>query len=69
MLHHKLMAERPHPHDHLTHRQTPWTDDSFLLFATFDKAESTDGRTDRQTDRWTDGRMLPSTLSPGLRSR
>ncbi len=30
----QLKADRPHPHDYSTHRQTPWTDnDSSLLFA------------------------------------
>ncbi len=35
-----LKADRPHPRDYLTHRQTPWTDnDSSLLFAALGKAE------------------------------
>ncbi len=39
----ELKADRPHPRDYSTHRQTPRTDnDSSLLFA--------DGRTDGQTD-------------------
>ena len=34
----KLKADRPHPHDYSTHRQTPWTDnESSLLFAALGK--------------------------------
>ncbi len=36
----KLKADRPHPRDYSTHRQTPWTDnDSSLLFAALGKAQ------------------------------
>ena len=35
----KLKADRPHPRDNSTHRQTPWTD-----------CERSDGRTDGRTD-------------------
>ncbi len=53
----KLKADRLHPRDHSTHRQTPWTDnDSSLLFVARGKAK-TDRRTDRRTDRPTDGQM------------
>ncbi len=35
-----LKADRPHPRDYSTHRQTPWTDKvSTLLFAALGKAE------------------------------
>ncbi len=48
----KLKADRPHPRDYSTHRQTPWTDnDSSLLFAA-------------QTNKQTNKRTLPSALSP-----
>ncbi len=59
-----LKADRPHPRDYSTHRQTPPTDnDSSLLFAALGKAEvkryspeSADWRTDRRTNGGTDGR-------------
>ncbi len=36
----KLKAYGPHPRDHSTHRQTPWTEnDSSLLFVALGKAE------------------------------
>ncbi len=53
----KLKADRPHPRDYSTHRQTPWTDnDSSLPFAALGKTVQpwerwrTDGRTDGRTD-------------------
>ena len=39
----KLNAGRPHTRNYSSHRQTPWTDDSSLLFAT---RAVTDGQTD-----------------------
>ncbi len=39
-LHYTLKADRPHPRDNSTHRQSPWTDnDSSLLFAALSEAE------------------------------
>ena len=36
----RLKADRPHPCDYSTHRQTTWTDnDSSLLFSALGKAE------------------------------
>ncbi len=47
-----LKADRPHPRDYSTHRQTPWTDnDSSSAVRVV-----TDGQTDGQTDGRTDGR-------------
>ena len=69
----KLKADRPHPRDYSTCRQTPLTDnDSSLLFAALGKAEpliSTATRQKFDLYAQTDRRMLPSTLSPSLRSR
>ena len=62
----QLKADRPHPCDYLTHRQTSWTDNvSSLLFVALGKAEVIGQtvqlwecwRTDRRTDRQTDGQM------------
>ncbi len=62
----KLKADRPHPRDYSTHRQTPWTDnDSSLLFAALGKAEpliSTDTRQKFDLDLW----PWPMTLTPTL---
>ncbi len=42
----QLKADRPHPRDNLTHRQTPQTDNySSLLFAALGKAEPLIGQT------------------------
>ena len=68
----KLKTNRPHPPDYSTHRQTPSTDnESSLLCAALGKAEpliSTAAcrKTGElgQTDKQTDGRTLPSALSP-----
>ena len=51
----KLKANRPHPRDYSTHRQRPWTDND---------SSRKDRHTYPQTDGRTDGRMLPSALSP-----
>ncbi len=46
-----LKADRPHPRDYSTQRQTPWTDnDSSLLFAGSAVRALMDRRTDRRTD-------------------
>ena len=54
--HYKLKADRPHPRDYSTHRQTPRTDnDSSLLFAALGKAEpliSTATRQKFDPDLW-----------------
>ena len=51
----KLKADRPHPRDYSTHKQTPWTDnDSSLLFAALGKVV-TEGQTDGRTGGWTEG--------------
>ena len=58
----KLKADRPHPRDYSTHRQTSWTDnDSSLLFAALGKAEPLNikviGQAVQPWERWrTDGR-------------
>ncbi len=62
----QLKADRPHPRDYSTHRQTPRTDyDSSLPFAALGKAH-TDGWTDRETDGRTDA--TNSSISLALRS-